>query len=109
MIKSHMQYFDVLFPINLGPLTYICPDSLAEAVQPGLVVQAPLRNKLTMGIVLDRNISPPKGPLKELDLIPGDTSCLKQISSAASQVDVRLLHRSGRSGPEADHAGGIIF
>ena len=75
MIKSPMHCFDVLFPINLGPLTYICPDSLAETVQPGLVVQAPLRNKLTRGIVLDKNISPPKGPLKELQIMPGDACC----------------------------------
>jgi len=78
MIKSSMHCFDVLFPINLGPLTYICPDSLAEAVQPGLVVQAPLRNKLTMGIVLDKNISPPKGPLKELHIIPGTPAVLSK-------------------------------
>jgi primosomal protein N' (replication factor Y) len=78
MIKSHMQCFDVLFPINLGPLTYTCPDSLAEIVQPGLVIQAPLRNKLTMGIVLDKNISPPKGPLKELNIIPGTPAVLSK-------------------------------
>ena len=73
-----MHCYDVLFPINLGPLTYICPDSLAEAMQPGLVVQAPLKNKLTMGIVLDKNISPPKGPLKELHLIPGTPAVISK-------------------------------
>ncbi|MFZ2197275.1 MAG: primosomal protein N' [Thermodesulfovibrionales bacterium] len=73
-----MHCFDVLFPINLGPLTYTCPDSLTETVQPGLVVQAPLRNKMTMGIVLDKNISPPKGPLKELNILPGTPAVLSK-------------------------------
>src|SRR4030065_1101598 len=78
MIKSHMQCFDVLFPINLGPLTYTCPDSLTDTVQPGLVIQAPLRNKLTMGIVLDKNISPQKGRLKELHIIPGTPAVISK-------------------------------
>jgi primosomal protein N' (replication factor Y) len=78
MIKSFMLFFDVLFPINLGPLTYTCPDSLAEIVQPGLIIQAPLRNRLTRGIVLEKNISPPEGPLKELQLIPERTSALSK-------------------------------
>ncbi|PKL52619.1 MAG: primosomal protein N' [Nitrospira bacterium HGW-Nitrospira-1] len=72
MIKFFMQCFDVLFPINLGPLTYICPESLSEIVQPGLVIQAPLKNKLTRGIVLGKNSSPPSGTLKELQVIPGE-------------------------------------
>lgn len=73
-----MYYYDVLFPINLGPLTYICPDSLAETVQPGLVVQAPLRNKLTMGIVIEQNISPPAGPMKELHIMPGTPAVISK-------------------------------
>src|SRR5574340_543194 len=78
MIKFPMHCFDVLFPINLGPLTYACPDHLTEIVQPGLIVQAPLRNKLTTGIVFDKNISPPKGPLKELHVIPGTPAVLSK-------------------------------
>lgn len=78
MIKSPMHCFDVLFPINLGPLTYTCPDSQAEIVQPGLIVQAPLRNKMTMGIVLDKNISPQKGPLKELHIMPGTPTVISK-------------------------------
>jgi primosomal protein N' (replication factor Y) len=78
MIKSFMKCFDVLFPINLGPLTYICPEALAEVIQPGLVIQAQLKNKLTRGIVLGKNISPPDGPLKELQIIPGQTAVLSK-------------------------------
>lgn len=67
-----MQCFDLLFPINLGPLTYSCPESLTELVQPGMVIEAPLKNKLTKGVILGKNTSPPTGPLKELQLIPGE-------------------------------------
>lgn len=76
MIKSFMHCFDVLFPINLGPLTYICPESLAEIAQPGLIIQAPLKNKLTRGIILNKNISPPTGPLKELQIISGEPAII---------------------------------
>lgn len=67
-----MNCFDLLFPINRGPLTYICPDSLAGAVQPGLVVQAPLKNRLTRGIILRKNSSPPDTSLKEFQAIAGE-------------------------------------
>lgn len=78
MIKFFMCCYDVLFPINLGPLTYVCPESLAETVQPGLVIQAPLKNTLTRGIILDRNLSPPAGPLKEIEAIPGEPAVLSK-------------------------------
>lgn len=57
-----MHCYDILFPINLGPLTYVCPEALAKIVQPGLVVQAPLKNTLTRGIILDKNLSPQRAP-----------------------------------------------
>ena len=73
-----MHCYDVLFPINLGPLTYVCPEPLAEIVQPGLVVQAPLKNTLTRGIIIGKNLSPPKGPLKELQTVPGEPVVLSR-------------------------------
>ena len=73
-----MQCYDVLFPINLGPLTYVCPEPLTEIAQPGLVVQAPLKNTLTRGIILGKNPSPPKGPLKELQGVPGEPVVLSK-------------------------------
>ena len=78
MIKSFMQCYDVLFPISLGPLTYICPEALAEIAQPGLVIQAPLKNTLTRGIILDKNPYPPKAPLKELQAVPGEPVLLSK-------------------------------
>jgi primosomal protein N' (replication factor Y) len=84
MIQSLMNCFDVLFPINLGPLTYICPESLIERVQPGMIIQAPLKNKLTTGIILGKNRTPPPAPLKKFQALAGEpailsTSLLKLI------------------------------
>src|SRR3990172_1866929 len=78
MIKSFMPYCDVLFPISLGPLTYICPEDMAETAEPGMVVAAPLKNRLTKGILLNKNASPPPGPIKELAKICSDTPVLSR-------------------------------
>lgn len=61
-----MLYVDIVFPVNLGPLTYRCPDAMAGSILPGMIVVAPLRNKLTKGIVLAVNTSPPQGRIKEI-------------------------------------------
>ena len=73
-----MHYVDVLFPINLGPLTYRCPESLAELIQPGLIIQAPLKNKLIKGIILGKSLSLPDEPLKELQIIPEEHTVLSK-------------------------------
>lgn len=78
MLKFPMNCFDVLFPINLGPLTYKCPEGLAEKAEPGMIVSAPLRNKLTEGIILRKNTSPPAGSLKEISVIKGDSPVLSK-------------------------------
>jgi primosomal protein N' (replication factor Y) len=67
-----MPYFDVLFPLNIGPLTYRCPEELLPSVQPGMVVSAPIRNKLTKGIVVRETASPPPGVAKYIAGIHGD-------------------------------------
>ncbi|MEW6584707.1 MAG: primosomal protein N' [Nitrospirota bacterium] len=46
-----MEFVDVVFPLNLGPLTYRCPDSFAETIRPGMIVSAPLVNRTVRGIV----------------------------------------------------------
>jgi primosomal protein N' len=67
-----MPYFDILFPLNLGPLTYRCPDELLTLVQPGTVVSAPIRNRLTKGIILRETPTPPSGIVKDIAGIHGD-------------------------------------
>ena len=66
MIKSSMTCFDIIFPLALGPLTYRCPEHLADSLEPGMLVTAPLRKRVTQGIVLRKNDSPPDSRLKDL-------------------------------------------
>lgn len=73
-----MSYFDVLFPVNLGPLTYKCPEGLMHRAEPGMIVSAPLKNKITKGILLGKRNSPPPGRIKELSEIPGDSPVLSR-------------------------------
>jgi primosomal protein N' (replication factor Y) len=42
---------DILFPYNLQPLTYLCPDGLMDKAVPGALVYAPLKEKARMGII----------------------------------------------------------
>jgi primosomal protein N' (replication factor Y) len=67
-----MPYFDILFPLNLGPLTYRCPEELLPSVQPGMVVSAPIRSRLSKGIVVCENPSPPSGIIKDIAAVHGD-------------------------------------
>jgi len=61
-----MTCFDIIFPLALGPLTYRCPEHLADSLEPGMLVTAPLRKRVTQGIVLRKNDSPPDSRLKDL-------------------------------------------
>jgi primosomal protein N' (replication factor Y) len=72
MIKSSVQYIDIVFPVNLRPLTYKCPEHLAGLLRPGMIVSAPLRKRTAQGVILDVNVSPPPGPIKELSSVDGD-------------------------------------
>ncbi|NCO83029.1 MAG: primosomal protein N' [Nitrospirae bacterium CG_4_10_14_3_um_filter_44_29] len=49
-----MEFVDVLFPINLGPLTYKCPEHLIDKAHPGMLVSAPLKKQITKGIIFGR-------------------------------------------------------
>ncbi len=61
-----MPCYDIVFPLALGPLTYHCPGHLADGLEPGMVVSAPLRKGISQGIVLRKNDAPPAGQLKDL-------------------------------------------
>ena len=68
-----MTCFDIIFPINLGPLTYRCPDSLQHMAEPGMIVSVPLKKSMAMGIIYQRNTTPPAGSLKAIAQIHGTT------------------------------------
>src|SRR4030043_341485 len=73
MIKFSMDFLDILFPVNLGPLTYRCPGELSERAEPGMVVSAPLKNKVTKGIVMGKSLKIPPHPSSIPPLGRGDT------------------------------------
>jgi primosomal protein N' (replication factor Y) (superfamily II helicase) len=54
-----MDFVDVIFPLNLGPLTYRCPEKLINMIEPGMIVSAPLKNRIAKGIVIGKCLSPP--------------------------------------------------
>ena len=41
-----LKYFDIVFPINLGPLTYKVPKSLKGDITPGMLVNAEIKKTL---------------------------------------------------------------
>ncbi len=45
------MYCDVVFPLRLGFLTYKVPPQLRDKLQPGMLVEAPLRRNLKRGVV----------------------------------------------------------
>jgi len=50
-----MEFIDVIFPLNLGPLTYKCPVHLIDKAHPGMLVSAPLKNQTAKGIILSKS------------------------------------------------------
>ncbi len=76
MIKLPVHYVDIIFPVNLRPLTYKCPEHLSGRARPGMIVTAPLKNRHSKGIILDAAASPPAGPIKELSSIDDDSPVL---------------------------------
>jgi primosomal protein N' (replication factor Y) len=60
-----MSFVDIVFPLNLRPLTYKCPKGLEGQVKEGMIASAPLRNKLATGVIISQDAAPPSGPVKE--------------------------------------------
>lgn len=67
-----MDLFDIVFPLNIGPLTFRTPDKNIP-VKPGMVVRAEIRKTLQTGIVLAETANPPKGEIKKIAEIVFDT------------------------------------
>ncbi len=76
MIKSFMEFLDILFPVNLGPLTYRCPGELSEIAEPGMIVSAPLKNRTAKGIVMGRSPKILSGEVKDILKVHGDAPVL---------------------------------
>jgi primosomal protein N' (replication factor Y) len=78
MLKSFMTYFDIIFPLNLGPLTYRCPEKFLKIAKPGTLVSAPLKNSLKKGIIIRKTPSPPDGRIKEFSTVHEDSPVLSK-------------------------------
>lgn len=61
-----MTFVEVLFPLKLSPLTYKCDETLSRSIKPGIIVSAPLKNRLTKGIVIGKSLNIPPGRIKEI-------------------------------------------
>lgn len=72
-----MEFVDVLFPINLGSLTYKCPPHLIGKALPGMLVSAPLKNQTTKGIILGKPSNPEAKGIKTISDIHGETPLLE--------------------------------
>ena len=71
-----MDFFDVLFPVNIGSLTYRCPEPFLEIAKPGMIVSAPLKNKVMKGIIAGKSLKIPGGEIKYIRDVHGNTPVL---------------------------------
>ncbi len=71
-----MSFFDVIFPLNIGPLTYKCPETLSEVLKTGMIVSAPLKNKTTKGVIAGKSSKIPPGEVKDIQAVHGDEPVL---------------------------------
>lgn len=71
-----MTFLKVLFPINLGPLTYRCPEEFADIAEPGMIVGAPLKNRIAKGVIIEKSLTVPPGDMKDIQKVYGDAPVL---------------------------------
>ncbi|MEW6213836.1 MAG: primosomal protein N' [Nitrospirota bacterium] len=71
-----MTFLDVLFPINLGPLTYRCPEELSDIAEPGMIVTAPLKNRTAKGVIIGKSLTVLTGDVKDIQKVFGDAPVL---------------------------------
>ncbi|MCE5195059.1 MAG: primosomal protein N' [Nitrospiraceae bacterium] len=72
-----MEFIDVVFPLNLGPLTYKCPEHLNEKALPGMFVSAPLKKHISFGIILGKSSKTIKGEIKTISEVHGESPMLE--------------------------------
>ncbi len=71
-----MKVFDVLFPVKLGPLTYRCNDALSHHIKAGMIVSAPLKNRISQGIVVAESQEAPPVAVKDIQKVTSDVPVL---------------------------------
>lgn len=71
-----MKFYDVLFPINLGPLTYRCDDALSHHVKPGIIVSAPLKKRISQGVVIAESEEIPRVAVRDIQKVISDVPVL---------------------------------
>jgi primosomal protein N' (replication factor Y) len=67
-----MDFLDIVFPVNISPLTYKCSEELSKIAKPGMLVSAPLKNRLTKGIIMGKPSQIPSGDMKDIQNVHGD-------------------------------------
>ncbi len=71
-----MELVDIIFPLNLKPLTYKCPPHLLHKARAGMLVSAPLKKQITKGIVLGKSSRPESEGIKLISDIYGESPLL---------------------------------
>lgn len=72
MLKFPVEFFDVVFPLDLGPLTYRAPAPLEGHIVPGMLVRAGIKKSVKNGVVLRPAVNPPEGRIKEIAAAVGE-------------------------------------
>lgn len=67
-----MEFFDLVFPQNVGPLTYRVPAFLKRDIVPGMLVSAEIRRSVKRAVVLRPQFKPPEGVLKEIKFVESE-------------------------------------
>jgi primosomal protein N' (replication factor Y) len=71
-----MEFFDLVFPQNVGPLTYRVPERLKGSIEQGMLVSAEIRKSVKRAVVLRPQFKPPEGELKEIKSVESDGAVL---------------------------------
>ncbi|KJU84297.1 primosome assembly protein PriA [Candidatus Magnetobacterium bavaricum] len=87
-----MFLIDVLFPVYLMPLTYICPERLRQRAVRGMIVSAPLKNKEKEGVIIDYN----QGVDDERPYILKEITQVHNDKPAISEAHLKLLQWIGQ-------------
>lgn len=72
MVQFLMDFFDVLFPLNIGPLTYKGPGGHPGSILPGTLVQAEIKGSMCFGVIRGKAMHIPYGSVKEIDAVVHD-------------------------------------